>query len=129
MHRSNNHRYWFYDAGSDITSQLVYLKNLKKLSETELTRLSLGMTIPDEFLRKPTTIELPPRNPDPNRKQFSILDFVQKPRREASGNYADIMIGQLSPLSAHNPEVEGLQGIAPDRGLARRRLGVRHGWK
>ena len=45
------------------------------------------MTIPHEFLRKPTTIELPPRNPDPNRKQFSILDFVQKPRREASGNY------------------------------------------
>jgi len=60
---------------------------LKKLSEAELTRLSLGMTIPDEFLRKPTTIELPPRNPDPNRKQFSILDFVQQPRRKASGNY------------------------------------------
>ena len=45
------------------------------------------MTIPDEFLRKPTTIELPPRNPDPTRKQFSILDFVQKPGRKASGNY------------------------------------------
>jgi len=87
VHRANNHRYWFYDAGSDITSQLAYLKNLKKLSEAELTRLSLGMTIPDEFLRKPTTIELPRRNPDPNRKQFSILDFVQKPRRKASGNY------------------------------------------
>jgi hypothetical protein len=53
---------------------------LKKLTEAELTRLSLGMTIPDEFLRKPTTIELPPRSTDPNRKQFSILDFVQKPR-------------------------------------------------
>ena len=86
VHRANNHRYWFYDAGSDITSQLAYLKNLKKLSEAELTRLSLGMTIPDEFLRKPTTIELPPCNPDPNRKQFSILDFVQKPRRKASGD-------------------------------------------
>ena len=50
-------------------------------------RLSLGMTIPDEFLRQPTTIALPPRNPVPNRRQFLILDFVQKPRRQASGNY------------------------------------------
>ena len=52
VHRANNHRYWFYDAGSDITSQLAYLKNLKKLTEAELTRLSLGMTIPDELLPK-----------------------------------------------------------------------------
>jgi len=26
IHRANNHRYWFYDAPSDITSQLSYLK-------------------------------------------------------------------------------------------------------
>jgi hypothetical protein len=77
VHRANNHRYWFYDAVSDITSQLNYLKSLKKLTEPELTRLSLGMIIPDEFLRKPTTIELRARSTDPNRKQFSILDFVQ----------------------------------------------------
>jgi TraM recognition site of TraD and TraG len=77
----------FYDAPSDITSQLSYLKSLKKLTESELTRLSRGMTIPDEFLRKPTSVELPPRSFDPNRKQFSILDHVRKPRRKASGNY------------------------------------------
>src|SRR5271165_4734470 len=64
VHRANNHRYWFYDAGSDINSQLAYLKNLKKLTETELTRLSLGMTIPDEFLRRSTAIEFTPRNAD-----------------------------------------------------------------
>ena len=87
IHRANNHRYWFYDAPSDITSQLSYLKSLKKLTESELTRLSRGMTIPDEFLRKPTSVELPPRSFDPNRKQFSILDYVRKPRRKASGNY------------------------------------------
>ena len=29
VHRANNHRYCFYDAGSDITSQLAYLKNLR----------------------------------------------------------------------------------------------------
>ncbi len=87
IHRANNHRYWFYDAPSDITSQLTYLKSLKKLTESELTRLSRGMTIPDEFLRKSTLIELPPRSFDPNRKQFSILDYVRKPRRKASGNY------------------------------------------
>ena len=52
VHRANNHRYWFYDAGSNIISQLNYLKNLKKLTEAELTRLSLGMTIPDELLPK-----------------------------------------------------------------------------
>ena len=28
VHRANHYRYWFYDAGSDITSQLNYLKNL-----------------------------------------------------------------------------------------------------
>ncbi len=87
VHRANNHRYWFYDASSDLNSQLDYLNNLKKLTEPELTRLSLGMTIPEEFLRKPNLIELPPRNTDHNRKQFSILDFVHKPRRKASGNY------------------------------------------
>jgi hypothetical protein len=26
VHRANNHRHWFYDGGSDITSQLDYLK-------------------------------------------------------------------------------------------------------
>ena len=87
IHRANNHRYWFYDAPSDITSQLSYLKSLKKLTESELTRLSLGMTIPEEFLRKSISVELPPRSFDPNRKQFSILDYVRKPRRKASGNY------------------------------------------
>ena len=87
IHRANNHRYWFYDAPSDITSQLSYLNSLKKLTESELTRLSLGMTIPKEFLRKPISVELPPRSFDPNRKQFSILDYVRKPRRKASGNY------------------------------------------
>ena len=87
VHRANNHRYWFYDAPSDVTSQLSYLKSLKKLTESELTRLSRGMTIPDEFLRKPTSVELPPRSFDPNRKQFSILDYVRKPGRKGSGNY------------------------------------------
>jgi len=51
VHRANNNRYWFYDAGSHIRSQLAYLKNLKKLSEADLTRRSHGMTIPDEWLR------------------------------------------------------------------------------
>jgi len=30
VHRANNHRYSFYDASSDINSQLAYPKNLKK---------------------------------------------------------------------------------------------------
>ena len=47
----------------------------------------LGMTIPEEFLRKSISVELPPRSFDPNRKQFSILDYVREPRRKASGNY------------------------------------------
>jgi len=29
VHRGNNHRDWFYDAGSDVTSQLKYPKNAK----------------------------------------------------------------------------------------------------
>ena len=99
VHRANNHRYWFYDAGSDITSQLAYLKNLKKLSETELTRLSLGMTIPDEFLRKPTTIELPPRSSAPNRKQFSILDL--RPETRAQGERE--LLHPVSVLCAGGP--------------------------
>ena len=83
VHRANNHRYWFYDAGSDINSQLQYLKNLKKLTEAELTRLSLGMTIADEFLRKPSSTEVPPRS---FRSQSqTVLDPRLRPETKAQG--------------------------------------------
>ncbi len=85
IHRANNHRYWYYDAPSRINEQLTYLKNLNKLSESDLARLSRGMTIPEEFLRK-ASFELPPEKVTPIRNQFRILEHV-RPRRKASGNF------------------------------------------
>ena len=86
VHRANCHRYWFYDAASNLDAQLTYLKHAKKLTEEDLQRFTAGMTIPEEFSRK-ATVEISAAPFAPNRREFRILDHVKVQPQQRSGNY------------------------------------------
>jgi hypothetical protein len=83
VHRTSGKRYWFYGAAYDIEAQLNYLRRLRKITESEISRFIRGLKMPEEFTPKPK-IELPPY--DPSRREFHILDHV-RPTLKRSGNY------------------------------------------
>jgi hypothetical protein len=83
VHRASGKRYWFYGAAYDIKAQLNYLRRLRKITESEISRFTRGLEMPEQFNPKPK-IELPPY--DPSRREFHILDHV-RPALKRSGNY------------------------------------------
>lgn len=83
IHRASGKRYWFYGADYTAAAQLDYLEHLKKITESEMLGFIKDLEMPPEFRPKPPVM-LPP--PDPNRREFRILDFVRTKRRR-SGNY------------------------------------------
>jgi len=83
VHRATGKRYWFYGADYSLESQLEYLSALRKITEQEMTRFVVGLTMPEEFRSRSKEV-LPPY--DPNRREFRILDHVG-PVRRRSGNY------------------------------------------
>lgn len=83
VHRATGKRYWFYGAAYDAEAQLDYLRRLRKITESEISRFIHGLEMPQEFHSKPK-IDLPPY--DPSRREFHILDHV-RPALTRSGNY------------------------------------------
>jgi len=84
VHRANMHRYWFEDAAPDLTSQLAYLRQVKRLTVNELTTFIEGLSIPEEFQSR-QRIEQPAGSFDAP-KGFQILEHVQV-KRKASNNW------------------------------------------
>lgn len=82
-HRAAGKRYWFYGADYQLEAQLSYLERLRKITEAEIVRFTVGLEIPEEFRPRPG-VKLPPY--DPNRREFHILDHV-RPTSKRSGNY------------------------------------------
>jgi hypothetical protein len=83
IHRAAGKRYWFYGADYSLNAQLEYLNGLRKITEEEINRFVVGLTMPEEFQPRSKAI-LPPY--DPNRREFRILNHVG-PVRRRSGNY------------------------------------------
>jgi hypothetical protein len=85
IHQADKKRYWFYGADYTLEAQMKYLKDLRKLSEQQLTSLVATLPVPqDSCERKPG--EWVHRYSGPSRPQFRILDHVQV-RRESGRNY------------------------------------------
>jgi len=78
VHRGAAKRFWFYGADYSLVKQMAYLERLKPITEEELGGFVSGLTMPEEFERKPK-VELPPY--DPNRREFRILDHVRVRRK------------------------------------------------
>lgn len=84
VHRANMHRYWFEEAAPDLSSQFDYLRQLKRLTATELATFVEGLTIPDEFQSRPKIEQ--PIVPFDRSREFNILKHVQV-KRKASNNW------------------------------------------
>jgi TOTE conflict system, Archaeo-Eukaryotic Primase domain len=80
IHRGAGRRFWFYGADYTLEAQIEYLKRLRKLSEDELTRFTVGKDLPAE-IRKATSRAPQIREQNALRKPtFCILDYVGKTR-------------------------------------------------
>jgi hypothetical protein len=85
VHQADKKRYWFYGADYTSEAQMKYLKELRKLSEQQLTSLAANLIVPEECCDgKPE--ESDQHNGRRSRPQFRILDHVQV-RRKSGRNY------------------------------------------
>src|SRR6185436_14559441 len=48
VHRAVNRRYWFYGAQHDLEAQMKYLRELRRVTERQLSELVDGLTFEDE---------------------------------------------------------------------------------
>ncbi|MEO7650026.1 MAG: hypothetical protein ABIZ80_06130 [Bryobacteraceae bacterium] len=73
VHRAVNRRYWFYGASHDLNAQMKYLRELKRVTETQLLELIASLELVEENPRprsRPT--------PSSDRCAFQILDHVER---------------------------------------------------
>jgi hypothetical protein len=75
VHRAANRRYWFYGAAYELEAQLDYLRNLRRVTETQVR--DLISTIPDNPpARSQRQIDVKLDGP-----HFAILDYIETRRR------------------------------------------------
>lgn len=79
VHRAVDRRYWFYGAAHDLESQLAYLRQLRRVSESQLARLIAGLEIPEEAA-------LPQGGcATHSRPGFQILEFLDRSQMRRVG--------------------------------------------
>ena len=73
VHRAVNRRFWFYGAAHDLNAQMRYLRELRRVTESQLTELIADLDVADEAT---------PRTHSPeiyrDRTVFQILDFLDQ---------------------------------------------------
>lgn len=76
VHRAVGRRYWFYGAPYDLESQMAYLRGLRRVSESQLLKLTaeIPAIVAPEVLAVKRTF-------DSDRPHFRILDYVRPERR------------------------------------------------
>lgn len=73
VHRAVNRRYWFYGAKHDLEAQMIYLRELRRVTERQLSELVDGLTFEEE---RPSPQPLIATRSD--RTHFHILDHVNR---------------------------------------------------
>src|SRR5258705_8621804 len=71
VHRAVGRRYWFYGAQHDIKAQMKYLRELRRVTERQLSELITGLSLEEGDLRPQ-----PSPNNRSDRTHFHILEYL-----------------------------------------------------
>lgn len=80
VHRAVNRRYWFYGAQHDLEAQMKYLRELRRVSDRQLSELIVGLALEEE---NPRPQRLTGARSD--RSHFQILDRLDRQRLRRVG--------------------------------------------
>jgi hypothetical protein len=81
IHRGAKRRFWFYGADYSLEAQIEFLMNLRKLTEEELDRFTVGKELPSSIAKVRSEAEPVSRNAfGGNHRGFCILDYVSEIR-------------------------------------------------
>lgn len=80
IHRGAKRRFWFYGADYTLEAQLQFLTRLRKLTEEELDRFTLGKGLPPSVAKVRSEVEPVSRNGIGGNKGFCILDHISETR-------------------------------------------------
>jgi|SRR5579883_330711 hypothetical protein len=81
IHRGAKRRFWFYGADYTLEGQIAFLTRLRRLTEEELDRFTMGKELPPNTAKVRSEAE--PQNRqggEGSRRAFCILDYVRETR-------------------------------------------------
>lgn len=87
IHRKVQTRYWFYGAERNLTDQLAYLKQVRKMTQATLASVVHGLDpLPEP--EKPKVVPITRRASGSGERQpFRILDYLATPLKKAGRNW------------------------------------------
>jgi len=80
IHRGAKRRFWFYGADYTLDAQIQFLTRLRKLTEEELDRFTVGKDLPPSVAKVRSEAEPVSRALGGNRQGFCILDYISETR-------------------------------------------------
>ena len=81
IHRGAKRRFWFYGAEYSLEAQIDFLTRLRKLTEEELDRFTLGKDLPPRIAKVRSEAESVSSNAfGRDRRGFCIIDYVSETR-------------------------------------------------
>ena len=81
IHRGAKRRFWFYGAEYSLEAQIDFLTRLRKLTEEELNRFTVGKDLPPRFAKvRPEAESVSSNAFGRERRGFCILDYVPETR-------------------------------------------------
>ncbi|HYL85876.1 MAG TPA: hypothetical protein VE263_16735, partial [Candidatus Angelobacter sp.] len=73
IHRAVSRRYWFYGAQHDLEAQMKYLRQLRRVTERQLSDLIDGLALKEEIPRPQRLTAM-----RADRSHFHILDHIDR---------------------------------------------------
>jgi len=81
IHRGADRRFWFYGADYGLEAQMEFLKRLRRVTEEELDRFTVGKELPADIAKLQGEVKpIGELRTGGSRKVFCILDHVGKTR-------------------------------------------------
>jgi hypothetical protein len=80
IHRGAKRRFWFYGADYTLEAQIGFLTRLRKMTEEELDRFTVGRDLPPNIARFRSETEPDTHDLRGGRRGFCILDYVSETR-------------------------------------------------
>jgi hypothetical protein len=88
VHRGANRRYWFYGADYDLEKQMAYLRQLPKISSSQLQALIAGKAVAPQLAARTAPGDRVRKNSgNGGRHEFRILEHIDTKLRKVGRNY------------------------------------------